>query len=125
MPQSTIVARDKYFESTVIIASRTLTLEVDGRDVAVPVTLYAPVDQTDHWSCDYEIGWPDRRTRHRANGIDSVQALLIAMQMVGVELYTSEAHKSGRLRLDEPGGGYGFPLSYGVRDLYEGRDKLL
>ena len=47
------------------------------------------------------------------------------MQMIGIELYASEAHKAGRLKLDERGGGYGFPLSYGVRDLYEGRDQLL
>jgi hypothetical protein len=112
-------------ESTTIVASRTLTMEVDARDVEVPVSIYLPIDKHDHWSCDYEIGWPNRRRRGKANGIDAVQTLLIAMQMVGIELYTSEAHKTGRLKLDEPGGGYGFPLSYGVRDLYEGRDKQL
>jgi hypothetical protein len=112
-------------ESTTIMASRMLTMQVDGDEVEVPVSIYLPIDKHDHWSCDYEIGWPDRRRRGKANGIDAVQALLIAMQMVGIELYTSEAHKSGNLKLDEPGGGYGFPLSYGVRDLYEGRDKLL
>ena len=112
-------------ETATVVASRTLTMEVDGGEVEVPINIYLPIDRHDHWSCPYEIGWPDRPKRGTANGIDSIQALLIAMQMVGIELYTSGAHKSGRLKLDEPGGGYGFPLSYGVRELYEGRDKLL
>jgi hypothetical protein len=111
--------------STVVIASRTLTMEVDGRDVAVPVTLYAPVDKTDHWCCEFEIGWPDEPKLGKGNGIDAVQALLIALQLVGIALYTSEVHKSGNLKWDEPGGGYGFPLGHGVRDLCQGRDKLM
>ena len=111
--------------STIVIASRTLTIEAEGREIEVPVRIFSPIDEVDHWRCDYEIGWPDRPRRHAANGINAVQALLIATQMVGSELYTSEPHKAGTLRWDEPGGGYGFPLGPGVRDLYEGRDKLL
>jgi Protein of unknown function len=111
--------------STVVIASRTLTMEVDGRDVAVPVTLYAPVDKTDHWCCEFEIGWPDKPKLGRGNGIDTVQALLIALEMVGINLYSSDPHKQGRLKWDEPHGGYGFPLNSALRQLYQGRDKYL
>jgi protein-disulfide isomerase-like protein with CxxC motif len=112
-------------ESTTIVASRVLTMETDGGDVEVPVSIYQPIDKGDHWRCEYEIGWPDRRKHFTAGGIDAVQALLLAAQMVGVELYVSDAHNTGRLKWDEPGGGYGFPLSYGMRDLYQGRDKQL
>ncbi len=35
----------------------------------------------------------------------------------------SEAHQQGRLKWDEPGGGYGFPLNSALRHLYEGRDR--
>jgi hypothetical protein len=45
--------------------------------------------------------------------------------MVGIDLYSSDPHKQGRLKWDEPHGGYGFPLNSGLRDLYEGRDKYL
>jgi uncharacterized protein DUF6968/uncharacterized protein DUF3658 len=112
-------------ESTVVIARRTLTMEVDGRDVAVPVTLYAPVDKTDHWCCEFEIAWPDKPKLGKGNGLDAVQALLIALEMVGINLYSSDAHKQGKLKLDEPHGGYGFPLNSALRDLYEGRDRYL
>ena len=112
-------------ESTVMIASRTLTLEVDGRDVAVPVTLYAPVDKADHWCCEFEIAWPDKPMRGKGNGIDAVQALVIALGMIGINLYSSEAHEQGRLKLDEPGDGYGFPIASALRHLYEGRDRYL
>jgi hypothetical protein len=112
-------------ESSTVVASRVLTMETDGGEVEVPVSIYQPIDKADHWRCEYEIGWPDRRKNFAAHGIDAVQALLLATQMVGVELYASDAHKTGRLKWDEPGGGYGFLLSYGMRDLYQGRDKQL
>jgi hypothetical protein len=100
-------------------------MEVDGGELAVPVTIYAPADQTDHWCCEFEIGWPGQPKRSKGNGIDAVQALLIALQMIGINLYSSDAHKEGRLKLDEPHGGYGFPLNSALRDLYEGRDRYL
>jgi hypothetical protein len=112
-------------EPTVVIASRTLTMEVDGREREVAITVYAPVDKTDHWCCEFEIGWPDRPKRSKGNGIDAVQALLIALEMVGTNLYSSDPHKEGRLWLDEPHGGYGFPLGSALRHLYEGRDRYL
>jgi hypothetical protein len=112
-------------ESTVMIASRTLIMELDGREFDVPVTVYAPVDRTDHWCCKFEIGWPDGPKRGRGNGIDAVQALLIALEMIGINLYASDAHKQGKLKWDEPHGGYGFPLNFGIRDRYEGRDRYL
>ena len=45
-----------------------------------------------------------------AFGVDSIQSILIALQKVGAEIYTSEAHKSGKLSWLERGDGYGFPL---------------
>jgi hypothetical protein len=108
-----------------VIASRMLAVDIEDGEVEVPVRIFLPVDAADHWRCDYEIGWPHGTKRGCGNGIDAVQALLSALQMVGVALYTSEAHTSGSLKWDEPGGGYGFPLGRGVRDLYQGRDKLM
>lgn len=100
-------------------------MEVDGREVDVPITIYAPVDKTDHWCCEFEIGWPDKRKRSRGNGTDAVQALLIALEMIGMNLYSSEAHAQGKLKWDEPHGGYGFPLNSAMRHRYEGRDRYL
>jgi hypothetical protein len=50
---------------------------------------------------------------------------MIALMNIGAELYASDAHRSGKLMWDRPGAGYGFPLAHGIRDLYEGDDKLL
>ncbi len=112
-------------ESTVIVASRTLTMLVDGSEVEVPVTIYAPTDKMDHWRCEFEIGWPDKTKVGRGYGLDAVQALLIALQTIGIQLYTSAAHKQGKLKLDEPHGGYGFPPNAAMRELYEGLDRFL
>jgi hypothetical protein len=108
-----------------IILRRLLKLDADGGETEVPITLHLPVDTQDHWRCDYEIGWPQGVWRANGLGIDSVQALLIALKNIGAEIYVSDAHRSGRLMWDRRGAGYGFPLVPGIRDLYEGDDKLL
>lgn len=106
-----------------IILNRMLKIDAEGCQTEIPVRIYLPVDLGDHWQCEYEIGWPDNTRRRKVFGIDSIQSLLIALQTVGIEIYTSEAHKSGNLMWLERGDGYGFPLPAGVRDLYEGNDK--
>lgn len=57
-------------------------------------------------------------------GNDSMQALILAIHMIGAQLYASEAHEAGRLRdPGNPKGGYGFPVPNGLRDLLVGSDK--
>jgi hypothetical protein len=58
-----------------------------------------------------------------AFGADSVQAILLAFQMIGAEVYTSDHHKSGRLMFHEPGQGYRFPVAASIRDLLIGNDR--
>jgi hypothetical protein len=48
--------------------------------------------------------------------------LVMALQMIGVEIYASRHHESGRLHWLAAGGGYGFPVSNNARDLLEGDD---
>jgi hypothetical protein len=52
-----------------------------------------------------------------------VQALLIAMQMIGAEIYASNYHDSGKLRWLVADRGYGFPVTNNIRDLLVGDDK--
>ncbi len=43
------------------------------------------------WSCEYVIEWPGRlRRSRRAVGVDSVQALLLAMKSASAELYDAD-----------------------------------
>jgi len=51
-----------------------------------------------------------------------VQALELALKMIGSEIYTSEYHKAKMLTWEKPGNGYGFPVPQNMRDLLEGDD---
>ena len=108
-----------------IVLTRDLKVITNGGEVVVPVQVYRPVDEGDHWRCWYDIGWPENPRSSYAAGIDSVQSLLLALQKIGAELYTSDAHRSGKLIWLERGVGYGFPVPTSIQDLYEGDDKLL
>ena len=56
-----------------------------------------------------------------AHGADALQALVIALQMIGAELYASEYHKLGQLFV-EGQQGYGFPVAQNIRHLLVGFD---
>jgi len=90
----------------------------------VPISIDAPSGAGKDWSCVYEIGWPAAARRKLARGNDAMQASRIAMELIGVDLYTSDAHLDGRLRWDgSGGGGYGFPVTRNLRDRLVGIDK--
>ncbi len=101
------------------IASRTYRL---GSDHHVKVEIHQPVAVDDDYKCSYTIGWPDREEVGHAMGIDAIQAIFLALQKVGIEIYCSKPAKRGDLIWHEPGGGYGLPLPKNLADLYEGDD---
>jgi hypothetical protein len=106
-----------------MIASRLLTLAEGNEKTEIPIRLFAPVKEHDGaWFCRYEIDWPDKMHTMNAGGVDAMQSLVIALQMIGANLYTSEYHHTGRLYFHELGEGYGFPVSANLRDLLQGSD---
>lgn len=109
-------------ETTMVVATRVLKLETSDGDTEIPIAIFTPKHEGDAWSCAYEIGWPEGKKLKTAWGHDSVQALVIALQMIGADIYSSAYHKSGCLKLDESRGGYGFPVVRSIRDLLEGDD---
>jgi Domain of unknown function (DUF6968) len=106
-----------------MIASRVLKCKTDNGLVDVPVRLYAPEQVDGAWRCLYEIAWPDGTWSSVGWGVDAVQALLLALQKIGVELYTSEYHERGELYWTEPGQGFGFPVVDAMRNLLVGEDR--
>lgn len=109
-----------------LIMERKLSCHVNGQDVPIPIRFFKPLlEPNGSWRCQYEIGWPHGVRSHHASGVDSVQALFLAMKMLAAELYTSDMHRSGCLRWLLEDDGYGLPLPPGLRDMYVGRDKLL
>ena len=106
-----------------LIASRILTL-VNGADkVAISIRVFAPEkSRTGSWFCRYEVDWPGESHKMKMGGADSVQALVAALYAIGAEIYSSSYHNEGRLYLDKPGEGYGFPVAPTLRDLLRGDD---
>ena len=106
-----------------IIATRILRLMGDDGDVDVPVSLHAPVQDDRCWRCDYEIGWPRRPRKFNAYGDDATQALVLGLQMIAIDLYTTDYHRAGLLLWDEEEAGYGYPVPAPIRDMAVGMDK--
>ena len=53
-----------------------------------------------------------------------VQAINLAMSMVGADLYGSPYHEAGTLMFEGPGTGYGFPVAPDYRENLIGDDRL-
>jgi hypothetical protein len=106
-----------------MIGQRILKLQSGDRTIDVPVVVFQPQQGSDGtWFCSYEIGWPEGTQTSRAGGVDALQAVFLALQMIGADIYSSSYHKSGALFLDEPGQGYGFPVAVSLRDRLIGDD---
>lgn len=113
-----------------VIAVRTLKLRLADGEVEVPLRLFRPEEDPDgpwpgrsYWSCRFQIDWPDEPETMKAHGHDSMQSLVLALQLIGGRIYASDAHKSGKLFFLTPGGGYGFPVFPDQRDLLVGDDR--
>lgn len=106
-----------------MIATRALKLQREKDVFEIVIRIFAPEGNGRTWSCRYEIDWPEGRQVMEAWGIDSVQAILLAFQMIGADIYTSAYHKSGRLVFEAPGLGYGFPVTESLRHLLVGDDR--
>jgi hypothetical protein len=105
-----------------VVATRMLTLKTESGEIGVPIRVFAPEKEDSGWSCRYQIDWPEGTEDMKAAGADSMQALIIAMKMIGADLYSSSYHRSGKLRFEAQGSGYGFPVVTSIRDLLEGDD---
>lgn len=106
-----------------IIATRSLKLRRANRESEVEVRLHAPERDKQSWRCRFEIDWPEHPHAMDVHGVDAMQALILAMQTIGVTLYASDHHRHGHLVHDHsPSGGYGFPVHPDLRDLLTGDD---
>ena len=108
-----------------VVANRRLKLRDGSRVVDISIDVFLPEKGAGGvWLCRYEIGWPHGTWSHAAHGVDSVQALSLALEMIGAVLYSSDYHKSGNMFFESPGKGYGFPVAKSLRDLLVGDDAI-
>ena len=105
-----------------LIATRKLVVRIEDRDVMLEIRLFEPVSDDGASSCRYEIDWPSGTKNGRAVGVDGIQAIVVALQKIGIALYTSEYHKNAQLAWSAAGSGYGFPVPSNARDLLVGED---
>ena len=89
------------------------------------VRLFQPELHSDgvNYLCRFQVEWPSKTTDLRAGGVDAFQALILALQMLGATINTSEAVKEGKLVWLEPGGGFGLPVPSNIEDLLQGDDR--
>jgi hypothetical protein len=112
-------------EAIMLIASRTLWIMTGQSRKRVDIRIMLPKKWQEHWSVAYEIDWPGARQASEAFGFDALQALNLALKMIGSELYASDYHQNGRLIWLEAGAGYGFPVANAIKDMLIGDDVLL
>ncbi len=114
-------------EQNRLIAKRTLIASEAGARVFVEVRIYQPQTQESglDWSCDYEIAWESILRRNTVSGVDAIQALYLALQAIGAELYAGRPSALSGLTWLESDQGFGFPLPSNLRDLAVGEDKRL
>jgi hypothetical protein len=115
---------DPSVEVLIMTEAVTRILKLSSNDILVDVAVSVswPVLDQQAWRCRWEINWPDRTRSNVGCGIDAMQALIVALQMIGSEIYCSHEHQSGRLAWTEDTTGYGFPVPNGIRDLLIGDD---
>lgn len=100
-----------------VIASRELTLD-ESQKVEVLIGKPEPCPDGIDWYCPHQtVGVGSGRVRY-AIGVDAVQALVLALSMVGAELYTSDEYEAHRLNWDGGSvkGDLGFPVPPNIRD---------
>jgi len=73
----------------------------------------------------FRVEWPSGTKQLYAYGVDAIQALILALQMLGANINTSQAVKEGRLVWLAPGGGFGLPVSRSIEGILQGDDRQL
>jgi hypothetical protein len=101
-----------------VIATRELTLDKTQK---VKILIGKPhrLPDGDDWYCPHQkVGMDSDRVKY-AVGVDELQALLLGLSMVGVELYSSSEYEAGRLSWDcgAVKGDLGFPVPPSVQDI--------
>lgn len=87
---------------------------VDGSDLNC--RFYRPEMDEGNYFCRYVIDWPKKARERRIGGVDSIQALLLAMQAAHVDLLMARKDDGAEIVwLDNAS--LGLPLPQGLRDL--------
>ena len=102
----------------VVIASRDLTLDGNLK-VQILIGMPERLPGSDDWYCPNQtLGIGSEKVRC-IGGVDALQALVLSLSNVGVQLYCSAEYKAGRLSWDRGAvkGDLGLPVPDNIRDV--------
>jgi hypothetical protein len=104
-----------------VIATRVLAL---GGGAQVTIRLGRPerFSDSEDYYCPYEIRGMDAQHARYAGGVDSVQALDLALKAIGAILYTSRECQAKQLTWNGSED-LGFPVPDSLRDLLPGTNQ--
>lgn len=106
-----------------IIAKRTMYIADRSGQLSVEIRLFQPQADDHVFICRYEIDWPEGQVSSQAQGNDMVEALHLALQKLGTEMYLSRYHHEGTLSWMPGWTGYNLPIPKNGRDLLVGDDQ--
>lgn len=95
-----------------VIATRQLYLvDEPRREILVKIGKPQPSEHSDY-CCPIQVTGIGEESVHSIAGMDSIQALELAMRFLGSELQRLNTQHQGRLRWgDAPKGWFGFPIN--------------
>ena len=99
----------------VVIATREIDID-DNRKVTVAIGMPQEFPEGHDFYCPYQILGMGRENVRYGAGVDPVQALILTLQIIGTDLYTSDAFKAGRLRY-LGSRNLGFPVPENISDI--------
>jgi len=70
-----------------LVVTHELFVKSQPADVRIEIRVYQPIQFEKDWGCRYEIDWPEGSKVLIAYGLDALQALVIALKLIGTELY--------------------------------------
>lgn len=108
-----------------VIATRKILIRASDQDSEMEIRLFQPIYDDRAWTCNYEMDWPDGMKAGFAVGFDAMQAIILALQSIGADLYVSPYHAKSQLIWVTPGAGYGFLVPGNMRDMLIGNDISL
>jgi hypothetical protein len=101
-----------------IIATRTIHLIDDSRRITIKIGKPIQFLDSPDYYCPYQITGLGNDNVKYAGGIDAVQALLLTLQKIGIDLYTSNEAIANRLSWEgDEKGDLGFPVPDSLIDL--------
>lgn len=108
----------------IVIASRILVLDGEQK-VQVLIGKPEPLPGSNDWCCPNQIVGIGSGKVNCIAGVDSVQALVLSLQMVGAQLYCSAEYEAGRLSWEcgAVKGDLGLPVPENIRDVLPRENK--